>query len=329
MIDLMLLLIIGLVLLLLIMATLSPLESLGWYAGWIGEQVDEADTLDVLSKMEAAQHLLPEEVDHYIVYLSGIGSFTGSSIPLDEPPLLAALQANLPGSLIIDDVFPYSMTNVGLTGERLLAKIWRRVEAIRSVNPTSLWLYLVVIRNLFQVAVSADKRYGPVYNLGVAKEVWRTLLRHGYRPGSSKPVTLVGISGGAQVSAGSAKYLSSILEGAPLRVVSLGGVVSADEGLLYMDHFYYLYGTLDRVQALGKKVFPGRWPGAVKSAWHKAEAAGKITMIELGPFSHTGTGSMFDQGSILPDGRRYFDVTLEMLTNLLVTFYDVPVRVSE
>ncbi len=324
MIDFILLLIISLILFLLILGVMAPLESLGWYAGWIGEQVDEADTLDALSEVAAAKKPLPEEMDHYIVYLSGIGSFTGSSIPMEEPPFLEALQKKLPGSVVIDDVFPYSVTNVGLTGERLMSKAWKRIEAMRPVNPTSTWLYLVVIRNLFQVTVSADKRYGPVYNLGVAKEVWRTLLRHGYRPGGNKPVTLIGTSGGGQVSVGSATYLSSILEGAPLRVISLGGVVSSDEGLLHMDHFYHLYGTLDSTQALGEKVFPGRWPGAINSEWHKAEAAGKITMVELGPFGHTGAGSMFDQGSTLPDGRRHFDVTLEKLTNVLVTFYDVP-----
>ncbi|MCB0162815.1 MAG: hypothetical protein KDI79_01225 [Anaerolineae bacterium] len=324
MVDLILLLIIGVLLFFLIVATMAPLESLGWYAGWIGEKVDDAHTLDVLSEVEATKEPLPAELDHYIVYLSGIGSFTGSSVPMEELPFLAALQANLPGSIVINDVFPYSVTNVGLTGERLMSRAWQRIEAMRPVNPSSAWLYLVVVRNLFQVAVSADKRYGPVYNLGVAKEVWRTLLRHGYRPGSHKPVTLIGTSGGGQVAVGSATYMSYILEDTPLRVISMGGVVSSDEGLLHVDHFYHLYGTLDSTQALGEKVFPGRWPGAVNSAWHKAEAAGKITMIELGPFSHTGPGSMFDQGSVLPDGRRHFDVSLEKLTNVLVTFYDRP-----
>ena len=324
MVDLILLLIIGVVLFLLILGVLAPLESLGWYAGWIGEKVDASDTLDALSDIEKTKKPLPNEMEHYIVYLSGIGSFTGSSIPMEEPPFLDALQKNLPGSIVIKDVFPYSVTNVGLTGERLMSRVWKRIEAMRPVNPNSAWLYLVVIRNLFQVAVSADKRYGPVYNLGVAKEVWRTLLRHGYRPGSKKPVTLIGTSGGGQVSVGSATYLSYILEDTPLRVVSMGGVVSSDEGLLHMDHFYHLYGTLDSTQALGEKVFPGRWPGAVNSVWHKAEAEGKISMIELGPFGHTGAGSMFDQGTKMPDGRRNFDVTLEKLTNVLVTFYDMP-----
>jgi hypothetical protein len=328
-VDLLLLLMIGVVLFVLIWATTAPLESLGWYAGWIGEKVDASDSLEALSEIEESPEPLPDEVEHYIVYLSGIGSFTGSSIPLEELPFLAALQDNLPGTIIIKDVFPYSVTNVGLTGERISAGIWKRLEAVRPIDPASNWLYMVVLRNLFQVAVSADKRYGPVYNLGVAKEVWRTLLRHGYRPGSQKPVTVIGTSGGGQISVGCATYLSRILNGAPLRVISLGGVVSSDEGLLHVDHFYHIYGTLDGVQALGEKLFPGRWPlgrwpAAANSPWYKAKAAGMITMIELGPFGHTGVGSMFDQGSVLPDGRRHFDVTLEKLTNVLATFYDGP-----
>jgi hypothetical protein len=323
-VNLILLIIIAVVLFVLLGATLAPLESLGWYAGWYGEKVEDGDTLDALTEIEQSPDPLPDEVDHYIVYLSGIGSFTGSSVPMEELPFLEAMQEKLPGSIVINDVFPYSVTNVGLTGERLAASAWKRIEALRPVNPTSSWLYLVVIRNLFQVAVSADKRYGPVYNLGVAKEVWRTLLRHGYRPGSNKPVTLIGTSGGGQVSVGSATYLSYILDGAPLKVLSMGGVVSSDEGLLHMDHFYHFYGTLDSTQALGEKVFPGRWPGAVASSWYQAMDAGKITLIELGPFGHTGAGSMFDQNSTLPDGRRHFDVTLEKVTTVLATFYDMP-----
>jgi hypothetical protein len=118
-IDLIFLIIVAVVLFVLLGATLAPLESLGWYAGWYGEKVEDNDTLDALNEIQESPDPLPDEVEHYIVYLSGIGSFTGSSIPMEEPPFLEALEANLPGSIIINDVFPYSVTNVGLTGERL------------------------------------------------------------------------------------------------------------------------------------------------------------------------------------------------------------------
>ena len=63
MVDLILLLIIGVLLFFLIVATMAPLESLGWYAGWIGEKVDDAHTLDVLSEVEATKEPLPAELE--------------------------------------------------------------------------------------------------------------------------------------------------------------------------------------------------------------------------------------------------------------------------
>jgi len=40
---------------------------------------------------------------------------------------------------------------------------------------------LINLRNLFQVAVSVDHRYGPFYNLGQAENVRDALLAYGYR----------------------------------------------------------------------------------------------------------------------------------------------------
>lgn len=320
------LLIIGLVALLLVSALLAPLESLGWWAGWFGEEVSPEEGTEALFARASAEPV-PPEADHYIVYLSGIGAFTGSSIPMEEPPFLAALEKRLPGTVVIDDVFPYSVTNMGLTGERSFSWIWRKIEAMRPKNPNAYWLWLVVIRNLFQVAVSADDRYGPIYNLGLAKEIWRSLLRHGYRPGSGTPVTLMGTSGGGQTEVGAVTYLAPAV-GTPIKVISLGGVISADPGLLAMDHLYHLYGSKDGTQALGYKVFPGRWPKSVwpfaaASPWYQAEAAGKITLREIGPFVHTGKGSPFDATSHLPDGESHLEHTLAIVVELISGFYRV------
>lgn len=319
--------VIGAIALIVIAALTAPLESLGWWAGWFGEDVIDDDPT----------HLFPQQAEqsdeagrNYIVYLSGIGSLTGSSIPKKELPFLDAMAESMPGTIVIRDVFPYSVTNAGLTGERLFSWLWRKIEAQRVVNPNALALYLIVIRNLFQVTVSADQRYGPVYNVGVAKEIWRSLLRHGYRPGSDTPVTLIGTSGGGQISAGVSSYLSPLIK-APLRIISLGGVISADPGLLKIEHLYHLYGSKDGTQALGYKVFPGRWnwPFSQNSPWFQAERDGKITMIVLGPFTHTGDGSPFDKDSATPDGRSHFDKTLEVVTGIVSSFYQVPVNPTQ
>jgi hypothetical protein len=309
-------LIVGVVLLFVVSAILSPFESLGWWAGWFGEDVLDRQYIERTFQEAASNEV--DEADNYIVYLSGIGAFTGSSIPAQELPFLDELERRIPGSRVVRDVFPYSVTNVGLTGERFFSWVWRRIEALRPKRPQSFWLNFVVIRNLFQVAISADNRYGPIYNLGIAKEIWLGLLRRGYRMGSHKPVVLMGTSGGGQVSVGSVTYLSRILD-APILVISIGGVISADPGLLRLDRLFHLYGSRDKTQELGWKLFPGRWrwPLAWNSPWFKAERAGKITMIELGPFFHTGPDSAFDADSHLPDGQSNVDKTLSTIQEIL------------
>ncbi|MEM7127751.1 MAG: hypothetical protein AAF702_15560 [Chloroflexota bacterium] len=312
----------GIIIIILLSATVAPLGSLGWWAGWYGE---ELSTSSVPGTTEAIAPPIPAHdiesnrkplASHYIVYLSGIGAFTGSSIPHEEFPFLDALCENIPNSVVITDVFPYSVTNVGLTGERAFAWIWRRIEALRPINPTSMWLYMVVVRNMFQVIVSADRRYGPIYNLGVAKEIWRSLLRHGYRPGKGIPVTLIGTSGGGQISVGSITYLSEVVD-VPIQVISLGGVISSDPGLLKAAHLYHLYGANDGTHTLGAKIFPGRWPIAFNSAWNRAQAQGKITMKETGPADHVGKESHFDRNAFVEDGRSYFDITLQEVLLIL------------
>lgn len=351
--------VIGIFALFLILATIAPLGSLGWWAGWYGEELalDEIADVDgdgvdvgdwahalfyrdpgsdatrnraddgllaspstaqvVHSSERAAPQSVPtaRQVTHFIVYLSGIGAFTGTSIPREELPFIEALRTRLPGSCVITDVFPYSVTNVGLTGERLFAHTWRLIEAQRPQHPNSLWLYLVVVRNLFQVMVSADRRYGPIYNFGVAKEIWRSLLSHGYRPGAKLPVTLIGVSGGSQIAVGAVSYLAKVID-SPVQLISLGGVIASDPGLLQMKHLYHLYGANDHTQKLSY-IFPGRWPIAVNSAWNRAKARGLITEKITSPADHVGKNSHFDQSAFVEDGRSYFDITLQEVLAIL------------
>ena len=332
---------VGLFALLFVLALVAPLGSLGWWAGWFGEElsVNEIGDADgdgsVVDDWAATLFAAPpagcagepadrQPVDfnkqrtatHYIIYLSGIGAFSGSSIPHEELPFINALRQQLPASCVIADVFPYSVTNVGLTGERLFARVWRYIEAQRPRNPNSLWLFLVVIRNMFQVMVSADRRYGPIYNLGVAKEIWRSLLRHGYRPGTQTPVTLIGASGGGQIAVGVVTYLSKVVD-VPIEIISLGGVIASDPGLLRLKQLYHLYGAFDRTEKLGPIFFPGRWPLAFNSAWNRAKKRGLITIKVTGPADHVGKNSQFDQQAFAEDGRSYFQITFDEVLQIL------------
>ena len=89
--------------------------------------------------------------------------------------------------------FPFSVTNNPLNGERSLGWLWQRIHNSRLGRRGSVLAMLIFVRNLFQVGVSSDPRYGPIYNVGVARELMRSLLRHGYPPDSGIPIASDGL----------------------------------------------------------------------------------------------------------------------------------------
>lgn len=258
----------------------------------------------------------PREAAYYVVYLSGIGDIAGDAQPTIEVGFLKALQAHVPGAVLVDDVFPYAMENRGLTGQRLFSKMWRGIKRLQLEGRGTLSA-LINIRNMFQVVVSADRRYGPIYNYGVGEVIVEHLIRQGYQVGSGKRVTLLGYSGGGQISIGTAAYLQTMLQGAPLQVISIGGVMSDDPGLDTVEHLFHFYGTKDPVQKIGEILYAGRWPLLPYSPWNQAKKAGKITMLPIGPIGHTGTGAYFDPESHLPDGQSFLDRTVEVVARTI------------
>jgi hypothetical protein len=175
---------------------------------------------------------------------------------------------------------------------------------------------VVNLRNLFQVLVSADPRYGPIANLGVARAIRDGLVAAGYSLGSGVPVTLLGNSGGGQMSLGAAYYLRPLLK-APIYIVSLGGVMCSDPGLERVEHLWHLYGEHDPVQALGDKVFPGRWPIIKGSFWNQALAAGKITLSDIGPFHHNMKEHYYDAQARMPSGETYLERSVSAICAVL------------
>lgn len=285
---------------------LSPFEALGWWAGWYGD--DEQQGLE--------ERAPPSSAGHFVVFLSGINNVSGEAFAEREVAFIKRLKRELADTraLLVDDIFPYSVTERPLTGRRVFARFWR--WALRTkVSGPGLAGFLINLRNLWQVAVSADSRYGPIYNQGSANMLLSGLQRHGYVPGSGVPVTLIGYSGGGQVAVGAAPHLKTIIR-APISVISLGGVISADPGLLTLEHLYHLYGARDNVQRLGSIFFPGRWP-FIPSPWNSARKRGVVELIPMGPTDHTGPGGYLDEGSLLPDGRSYLDGTVETITCLI------------
>jgi hypothetical protein len=294
---------------------LSPFEALGWWAGWYGREPDE---LEATSADGAAAAPPPETPRHYVVFLSGINSVSGEAFAEREIAFLARLKRALPETVLVDDLFPYSVTAQPLTGSRVFARFWRWALA-RKLSGPGLAGFLINLRNLWQVAVSADSRYGPMYNQGSAQMILGGLKRHGYHVSTQgrqpAPVLLIGYSGGGQIAVGAAPHLKKII-GAPVTVISLGGVMSADPGLLSLERLYHLYGTRDNVQRLGNIFFPGRWP-FIPSPWKSAKARGIIKLIPMGPMDHTGPGGYLDDQRHLADGRSYLEVTTQTIVKLV------------
>jgi len=269
----------------LIAAVFAPLESLGWWAGWSGkpkrlEEIVKGEVVDVSDQAP------PPEAEYFVVYLSGIGVASADGLAPDEIDFINQLEAIMPEAAIITDVFPYSVNKNPLTGQRALTPLWNKVREMQAKNPDSLAAIITInIRNLLQVLVSADPRYGPIYSVGVVEEIARSLARHGYRLGSHKPVHLIGFSGGGQISVGATPYLSPMID-APVYVISVGGVISDDPGIKHVGHLTHFYGEKDPLQKLGEILWSGRWPVMPQSDWNRAMAKGRISMIDLGPMAH-------------------------------------------
>jgi len=303
--------IVGLVLLwALAMALLAPLESLGWWAGWFSDESESEYELG-----EAQPVPLSPEKRHFIVFLTGIGGVkTEVHIP-EERHFLDRLAQRMPDAEIVDDIFPYSVTNRALTGNRVFSSFWR--IALRKQDERKPLGKLINVRNIFQVLVSSDHRYGPMYDRGSAEIVIKGLLRHGYVMGGGAPVYLIGYSGGGQIAVGCAAYVAAKIQ-APVRILSLAGVFCADPGLPKVDHLYHIHGRIDGVERLGRRIFPGRWPVMRHSTWNRALADGRTTIIDMGDMVHNGPGSYLDPDSMVDDQHSYLDKTIETMA-IIVT----------
>jgi hypothetical protein len=291
---------------LLVMSLIAPLESFRWWAGWSDE-----DARAAAPRAAAAATPVPARSgdERYVVWLSGIGSVPGETEDPFEVGFLRALRAQVPRAVIVDDAFAYSVRDNPLAGRQLFDPLWRRARHGLEAGRQSLWLgTLIQLRNTLQVAVSADARYGPIYNLGVAEAIGKRLLANGYPLDSAAPLYLIGYSGGGQIAVGAARYLERWL-GAPIRVVSIGGVIAADPGLEVVERVYHLQGQKDPVPGLGRVAFPGRWPWMPYSAWNRAVAAGKITTIPTGPMGHMAEPGYF--------GSRHVDTTASIVARIL------------
>ncbi|MDO5093063.1 MAG: hypothetical protein Q4D79_06520 [Propionibacteriaceae bacterium] len=287
----------------LVMALLAPLESLSWWS-----RRYSAPTLPAPKSHPVAG------IRRFAVYLSGIEVLEGNENSRRETGTLNLVRDRLPDVVITEDVFPYAMENRGLP-QRATAVLWKYLDWLRRRVRWAPAPFLINLRNVMQVLVSADPRYGSTYNFGIATVMWRSLLNAGFDPKRPVPVTLIGYSGGAQIAVGAARYLAA--QGVTVDVVSIGGVYGDDPGLDHVASLVHLSGSRDRTQHLGTVCFPGRWFTAPLSRYGRAVRDGRIQTVKLGPISHGGRDSYFSRSSRLPDGRTHQQATVDELVRLL------------
>lgn len=287
----------------------APFETLGWWSGWFGTREEDADDGD---EVAVAADLEPPH-GGFVVFLSGIHSVSGQSFAPLESAFLERLRAELDDVRVVE-VFPYSVTNRALTAHRMFARFWRWSLAAKLSQRRLAGFagFLINVRNGWQVAVSADRRYGPMYDAGSAALIDRALRDHGWRDGEPVPVLLIGYSGGGQVAVGAAGHLAERL-GTDVHVVSLGGVMASPRSLDGLAHLVHLRGSNDGVERSGAIAFPGRWPWVRWSTWNRGRAEGRIEVRELGRMDHTGRHGYLDPDEGPSDGRSYLDVTVEAI----------------
>lgn len=255
--------------------------------------------------------------DQYIIYLSGVGRNSGEEVPEKESQFLDMIENGVPGSVIVRDVFPYSPSNTPLTEHRPAKEFWARLPKFARRGRSWMFFYhIIYFRNLLQVCASRDSLYGPYFAYGCAKEMVKGLLRYGYRPEDPRPVTILCISGGGQLSQAAAPYMKAWL-GQRLRVVSVGSVLADDDGTEDLAEIVHLSGSQDVTQHVGRVLGYRGWPIFPNSVWNRFTHSGRYHVIPVGPMKHMGWGDYFSRSVRLPDGTPHIQRTAELVISLL------------
>ncbi|MCL1468821.1 hypothetical protein [Argonema galeatum] len=303
-------------LLLLAWGTLAPVGTIVW---WVNEGYESLSFKSNQAKnlpfdKISSSVTKSSKINCYIVFLPGVGDFSADELTPGEEEFLNRLVKTHSNCVAVRDVFPYSAANESLGGRRPLAPLWRFAHQADG------WLdvadVLIKIRNLWRFAISADDRYGPIYNQGIATAIVdRMEAVHPIPQSQPFKIILIGTSGGAQVALGAVPYLHQWLN-TKITVVSVGGVFAGDKGFNLSDRIYHLRGRRDWIEDIGRVVFPPRWPWTVGSPFNQAVREGRYTVQISGPHAHDGPEGYFGQAVAKANGITYVDLTLQQVNQL-------------
>ncbi|MGV0027072.1 hypothetical protein [Phormidesmis priestleyi] len=299
--------------LLLVWGTVAPIGTLVW---WLNQGAEGLGLKREMKKLPASSPRADQKaINCYIVYLPGVGDSSANELSAGEEYFLDRLQKIHPNCVTVRDVFPYSVANQDLGGQRFLAPFWKAAQKGEG------WFknagVLIKIRNLWRFAISADDRYAPVYNQGIAAAIVdRMNAVHPISQASGQPIQLIliGTSGGVQVALGAVPYLNEWLK-PQLVVVSAGGAFDGEAGFESAQHVYHLQGERDWVDDIPRIVFASRWPWTIHSPFNQARQQGRFINLDSGNHTHDGSQGYFGQ-AIAHDRTTYVDLTLQKVNQL-------------
>lgn len=313
---------------LLIWGITSPVGTLVWWvnkgANSLGFKKNQPKAFPSNQSSQAVDK--SSQVNCYIVFLPGVGDFSADELTTGESYFLQSLVKRHPNCVAVKDVFPYSAENKSLGGQRLLSPLWRlghKATGWRTVVDV-----LVKIRNLWRFAISADPRYGQIYNQGIASAIIERMNAvQPIPPVFDQPlkIILVGTSGGVEVALGAAPYLKERLDTkTKVIVVSIGGVFNGKGGFEAIEHFYHLRGRRDPIEDIGGIVFPSRWLWNVSSAYNQARQQGRYTASISGNHTHDGPQGYFGEQTVGGEDKTYIDLTLQEVNQLPIWSREKP-----
>lgn len=247
-----------------------------------------------------------------------MGSYDADNLTEEESNFVDRVIEDHPNCVSVRDVYPYSAANEGLVGERFMAPLWNAISQSDGLAYT-----VINIRNIWRMALSADPRYGTVYNRGTASAIVdRMNAAHPVPPANQRiNVIVMSTSGGAQVAVAAVSYLDDWLN-AQVVAISIGGVFAGRDGFDQAAGVYHLYGTEDWIDDIGRIIFPSRWRWVFGSAFNRARREGRYQAIETGPHEHDGDRGYFGEETVSVEGPKYIDLTLEELNALPIWSID-------
>ncbi|MCS5690397.1 alpha/beta hydrolase [Cyanobium sp. FGCU-6] len=232
----------------------------------------------------------------YLIYLDGIHQSAS-----DHPPriteFLDLLQSRLPQDTeLLRGLETYTVMPVSLQEDKGSRWFWQRLFALQESHPSpvvqGLCAALVQANNVIKVGISSDPRYGPILNYELALKIALRLSEAGYRPEAGAELVLLGYSGGGEMAMGVADYLRRLTR-APVRIITVCGVFSANQILDEVGAILTVVGSADPVAALGRLLYPGRLPWFRRSSWNRARQQGVVRRHVVGGMAHNGSRGPF------------------------------------